>query len=514
MGDAGQKIVIVDDEQDILELLTFDFESAGFEVSCANNGIQALELIQKIRPHLVFRDLRMPHGGVIDLFNSILKIESTLRPKMMFITGYPVISVMEAFDRGIGGFVNKPFVRRELISYAGRILAPVPGRWRQAFSKPDKIKKFYRVVEPSSQVELVIKGKVSLNLIYWVVIVSSLVVAVLSYYWFVYTIHHISTENAYVDTDMFPINSRIMGYVKDVLVSKGKEISQGQTLAMLDDADFSVELLYKEARFKKAMADLQRGRTLIRSDAISKSDLETAEANVASLKGDQDSTLLKMKYTHVLSPVDGFIGKRSVQPGQSLFIAVPKELVWIKANFKETQVEKIKVGDSASIRVDAYPGVLWNGKVESILLSSGAKMSFEDWVAILGTSLGAFMVILDPQITNASLGEIQGALGLDMSEGGWISTAFLIASVLCGCGWNLTSMVVFRVLQGLSGGILIPMAFQAMKFVLMLVSRDSLIEAFSDIFAMMSVGLVVCIVLLFFLKKTDLNPVRTGNGVH
>lgn len=121
------------------------------------------------------------------------------------------------------------------------------------------------------------------------------------------------------------------------------------------------------------------------------------------------------------------------------------------------------------------------------------EMSYKDWIAIFGASLGAFLAILDIQITNASLREIQGSLSVDYSEGGWISTAylmaevvvipltaylstvfgmrnymlvnsvlFLLASLLCGFSWNLESLIFFRVLQGLTGGTLIPMSFQTM----------------------------------------------------
>jgi DHA2 family multidrug resistance protein len=118
-------------------------------------------------------------------------------------------------------------------------------------------------------------------------------------------------------------------------------------------------------------------------------------------------------------------------------------------------------------------------------------VTLRDWAAVIGVALGAFMAILDIQIINASLREIQGALSLDLSEGGWISTAYLIAEIivipltaffseaigsrryiiantvlfiiasgLCGCSWNLESMIAFRILQGISGGTLIPMSFQ------------------------------------------------------
>jgi DHA2 family multidrug resistance protein len=118
-------------------------------------------------------------------------------------------------------------------------------------------------------------------------------------------------------------------------------------------------------------------------------------------------------------------------------------------------------------------------------------ITFRDWAAVVGVALGAFMAILDIQIINASLREIQGSLNLDLSEGGWISTAYLIAeiivipltaffseavgarryiiantilfvisSALCGISWNIQTMIIFRVMQGISGGTLIPMSFQ------------------------------------------------------
>ena len=113
-----------------------------------------------------------------------------------------------------------------------------------------------------------------------------------------------------------------------------------------------------------------------------------------------------------------------------------------------------------------------------------------DWIAILSAILGAFMAILDIQIINSSLKDIQGALSATIEEGSWISTSYLvaeiiiiplaawlamvmsprrfavaisitfvIASLLCSMAWNLESMIVFRVLQGLAGGALIPFAF-------------------------------------------------------
>ncbi|TIW01010.1 MAG: multidrug efflux MFS transporter [Mesorhizobium sp.] len=112
------------------------------------------------------------------------------------------------------------------------------------------------------------------------------------------------------------------------------------------------------------------------------------------------------------------------------------------------------------------------------------------WVAVVGSTLGAFMAVLNIQIVNASLADIQGAIGAGIDDGGWISTAYLIAeivvipltgwlsqvfslrnylitnavlflafSVACAFATNLGQMIVLRAIQGFTGGVLIPMAF-------------------------------------------------------
>ncbi len=117
-------------------------------------------------------------------------------------------------------------------------------------------------------------------------------------------------------------------------------------------------------------------------------------------------------------------------------------------------------------------------------------VSVRHWVAVLGAMLGAFMAVLDIQITNASLADMLGSLSATLDEGSWISTSYLVAeiivipltawlatvfsprryllantalflvfSVACAGAWNLGSMIAFRALQGFTGGVLIPMAF-------------------------------------------------------
>ena len=121
---------------------------------------------------------------------------------------------------------------------------------------------------------------------------------------------------------------------------------------------------------------------------------------------------------------------------------------------------------------------------------AAATVSAKTWIAVFGATLGAFMAVLNIQIVNASLADIQGAIGAGIDDGGWISTSYLIAEIVviplsgwlaqvfsiriylltnailflafsaaCAMAQDLPQMIALRALQGFSGGVLIPMAF-------------------------------------------------------
>jgi membrane fusion protein (multidrug efflux system) len=218
-------------------------------------------------------------------------------------------------------------------------------------------------------------------LIFSVIGVCVVTALVLTYYWFVYSQTHITTDNAYIESDLYPVNCRIMGYVKDVFVKENEEIKKDQVLAALDDTDFNVELSFKKAKLDKTLADMNRAKKLIKLKAISRADYESIETALIANQADYDGTMLKLKYTKVLAPADGVIGKKVVQvgqfvqPGQGLFVIVPRTQFWIKANYKETQLTKILSGQKVEIKVDAFPGKTFLGHVESVFPSSGARLS-------------------------------------------------------------------------------------------------------------------------------------------
>ncbi len=114
---------------------------------------------------------------------------------------------------------------------------------------------------------------------------------------------------------------------------------------------------------------------------VTRSQAKSAEANVSAAKARVDQARLNLSYTTIKSPIDGVVAQKNVregqyvQPGQPLFAAVPPNAEYIDANYKETQLAKIKVGDPASFTVDAYPGQTFYGTVSSISPGTGSVFS-------------------------------------------------------------------------------------------------------------------------------------------
>ncbi len=202
------------------------------------------------------------------------------------------------------------------------------------------------------------------------------------YYWEHYLKFVVQTDNAQVYAPLSPVNSRMMGFVDRVFVAENDYVAEDTVLAEFESSDVALEIRLKEARYKKAEADLKRAKRLQRSGAVSMADFELAEASSALALADLDGAKLKLSFSKVRAQVSGSIGKRNlqpgqfVQPGQSLFWIIPEaKSVRVKANLKETQIRKVKAGQKVRMRFDANPGVDFWGKVETVLPASGAVFS-------------------------------------------------------------------------------------------------------------------------------------------
>jgi membrane fusion protein (multidrug efflux system) len=144
-------------------------------------------------------------------------------------------------------------------------------------------------------------------------------------------------------------------------------------------------------QFASRDADLSQAQTMLRSSELaaeaerrSKAVLESQEMQLqADLHAKQASLTavqVNLGYTKIYAPGDGTVGERQVRPGQLVspgtqvisFVALTK---WVQANYRETQLTNVKVGDPAEIRIDEYPGQLMRAKVVEIAPASGSQFA-------------------------------------------------------------------------------------------------------------------------------------------
>ena len=113
---------------------------------------------------------------------------------------------------------------------------------------------------------------------------------------------------------------------------------------------------------------------------VTEAKVESAQAKVEQQRALLAQAELNVQYTTIVAPVTGIIARKNVEvgnnvaPGQQLLAIVPVEGIWITANFKETQLQKMRVGQPVKIKVDAYDRE-YTGKVLRMAGASGAKMS-------------------------------------------------------------------------------------------------------------------------------------------
>ncbi len=140
-------------------------------------------------------------------------------------------------------------------------------------------------------------------------------------------------------------------------------------------------LAQAQAKSQQASAELAEAQTGPEQVKVTQARAAAADARVMQARANVRQAELNLEHTTVKAPVKGTISKKSVevgqliQPGQALMALIPLERVWITANFKETQVEHIRPGQRVTIRADAYGGMTFSGKVESLAAATGARFS-------------------------------------------------------------------------------------------------------------------------------------------
>jgi len=245
---------------------------------------------------------------------------------------------------------------------------------------------------------------------------------------------HETTDDAFVEGHLTLVGAQVSGRVIELAVTEHQAVKASDVLVRLDPAELdarvakaradldaavnrqrsaSAAAAAADAEGRMASAELRsaeqeaaRAHSLFDAGVASQQQLDdatarldSARARVSSLASRADaeravlgsdapvrqaeaalrSAELDLAHATIVAPFDGTVGRKSVevgtlvQPGQPLLSLASDEPPWVMANFKETQIPKMRPGAPAELRVDAYPGVVWKGHVESIAPATGAK---------------------------------------------------------------------------------------------------------------------------------------------
>jgi membrane fusion protein (multidrug efflux system) len=132
---------------------------------------------------------------------------------------------------------------------------------------------------------------------------------------------------------------------------------------------------------QQASAELKTAQTAPEQVMASRARADAADAKVRQNKAIVKQAELSLEYATVKAPVKGVVSRKGVevgqviQAGQPLMTVIPLDRVWVTANFKETQLERMRPGQRVQIEVDAYGGREFSGKVESLAAATGSRFS-------------------------------------------------------------------------------------------------------------------------------------------
>ena len=159
---------------------------------------------------------------------------------------------------------------------------------------------------------------------------------------------------------------------------------QNLETAVANEGNLSAQLASRDADLIQAQTMLRSSELAAEAERRSKVVLESQGTQLqADLRAKQASLAaveVNLGYTKIFAPGDGTVGERQVRPGQLVspgtqVIAFVDLTKWVQANYRETQLTNVKIGDAAELRIDEYPGQLIRGKVVQIAPASGSQFA-------------------------------------------------------------------------------------------------------------------------------------------
>jgi len=256
-------------------------------------------------------------------------------------------------------------------------------------------------------------------------------------YWYIDYSKYIKTDDAHLDADIVGVSPKILGRVKQLFVDEGDSVKPGELIAVLDSTDLVAQrnqaiagkqlaeasVLQAQAKYqsdlqnnkvleitlsrmkedfdraksqfegsvitkeqydhaKKALETAQAQLEAAHSQAnVSKSQIQSAQASVENAQAQINTISTQLNNTRLYSPCLGVVGKRWLmagdiaQPGQSIFSLVNGGKLWVSVFLEETNLEKLKIGQSVIFTIDTYSDATFTGKIFIIGTNTASQFS-------------------------------------------------------------------------------------------------------------------------------------------
>lgn len=241
-------------------------------------------------------------------------------------------------------------------------------------------------------------------------------------YFYIQLSRYTSTDDAFITGNPIYVSSNVSGHITHIYVSNNQYVEKGTLLLTIDSSGYQLDsqsiqsqlvaaqaqLLALKSKYSGQQLTLQNSQknvsrleTLALQNAVSTQDLENAitqlqvsqkglqslqsdmsaqEANIEMLQSKLSSAQLNLSYTSIYAPNSGYVTMNNQQVGNFVqagtpILSIVTGQMWVSANFKETQLADIHVGDKVNFTIDAIPGKTFQGTVQSLQAGTGSVFS-------------------------------------------------------------------------------------------------------------------------------------------
>ena len=189
-----------------------------------------------------------------------------------------------------------------------------------------------------------------------------------------------NNQNAVKQIDIANSQLNSLNQQVEIAASRVREAKESVNQAENAYRQSAGQINEASSRTNESLGRLQNAEAAPERIAVGESEIANADAQIAQAQAAVSQAELELSYTKIYAPEEGYVTRKAVQEGQLVqpeeaLMALSRPGIWIVANFKETQIDKIRAGQQVDIYVDAYPNVSFHGTVDSFQAGTGSRFS-------------------------------------------------------------------------------------------------------------------------------------------